>query len=141
MMLTPKLQFNDMGKMQWVVEGVLARSSRPSYWDDATPEIVDQWLNEALRFKIKTIICLLSYEELQEYYIAHGIDLIQQYLSRGLDVFHVPIADYQEPPLNNEQIVELFRVFSIATRPLLVHCSAGIDRTGDAVKYLQPKAG
>ena len=123
--------------MRWVVEGVLARSSRPAYWDDPTLELVSKWLDQALQMRIKTIICLLSDSEIQEYYRSRGIDLLQEYRLRDLEVLHLPAADHQTPPLNAKQIAELDRLFSQAQRPILVHCSAGIDRTGTAIDHLR----
>jgi hypothetical protein len=69
--------------LQWVFEGVLARSCRPCYHDDAPSGLIlNKWLNEAAIMKIKAILCLLSKDELTEYYGAHEIDLLAWYRNR-----------------------------------------------------------
>jgi protein tyrosine/serine phosphatase len=124
------------GSIQWVIEGALARSSRPSYFEDATPGAVCQWLDQALQLGIKTIISLLSDSELQKYYGSHGIALLKIYRWRGLEVVQLPAENHQDPALNPKQISALLRIFAQVRKPVLVHCSAGIDRTGKAIEVL-----
>jgi protein tyrosine/serine phosphatase len=130
-------QLESTGTIQWVIQGVLARSSRPSYLVDATPEAVSQWLDQALQLGIKTIISLLSDSELQKYYGSHGIALLKVYRWRGLEVIQLPAEDHQDPALNPKQISALRRIFAQVRKPVLVHSSAGIDRTGMAIEHLQ----
>ena len=96
-------------------------------------EVVNKWLELALGMQIETIICLLSVTEMRKYYTAHGIDLLQQYRARGLNVIHFPVRDHQEPPLSAQQTSQLCKLFAGAKHPVLIHCSAGIDRTGMSV--------
>lgn len=89
--------------------------------------------------KIQSILCLLSQDELDEYYGVYGIDLLVWYRSRGLAVGHVPVSDHFQPPLRKLDLVEIQKQFKKLSAPCLIHCSAGIDRTGEAIKVIQTK--
>ena len=124
--------------LQWVVPGILARSCRPCYNDDIpTKLLVKKWLKEVAGMKIKSILCLLSQEQLDEFYGAYGIQLLDLYRVQGFIVGHVPVPDYQMPPLSSSDLAIIEKALSKLTRPWLIHCSAGIDRTGAAVEFVQ----
>lgn len=124
----------------WVVFNVLARSARPGYpaRDVGRPE-VEAWGREALGLGICTVICLLADAELAEYYPALiGVGgLLGVYRSLGLGVLHFPIPDHQHPPLAAEQLGRVVAAFEHAEKPVLVHCSAGLDRTGQVAAALE----
>lgn len=126
--------------IKWVVEGELARSSRPGYdATDVAQSTVDAWVAEAKAMGVRTILCLLADEQLKYYERALGAHggLLAYYREQGFCVEHVPVTDYKSPALNDDELAEVRRKYEAAEKPVLVHCSAGMDRTGYVVKALQ----
>jgi len=124
-------------KIEWVKPGVLARSSRPGWWDDRALEVVvSEWTDRVQAMGVRSIICLLSKRELTKFYGQHGIDLLQRYASAGFTVTHLPATDHKAPPLTAGKLRQLGPALAPLPGPWLTHCSAGIDRTGSAIAYL-----
>ncbi len=126
--------------MEWVIDGKLARSSRPGYSGEHDSPIaqadVDIWIEEVKRFGIQSIICLLHNEHLRLYKELPG-GLITYYQEKGFTVLHIPVLDHQNPPLTPDDLKQVEDAYQALPKPVLVHCSAGIDRTGQAVRYLR----
>ncbi|MBC7289487.1 MAG: tyrosine-protein phosphatase [Armatimonadetes bacterium] len=128
----------------WVegLKGWLARSSRPGYPDeDVEPEIVDQWLEKVRQMGIRSIICLLDTSQLS-YYSRLPNGLLERYRQAGLEVVHMPITDPTHSPEQGEAELEqrlpaVWEAFKSLPKPVLIHCSAGVQRTGAAVKFIQ----
>ena len=124
--------------LQWVLPGILARSCRPCYNDDTvTVQLINKWLADVAGLKIKSIMCMLSQEQLDEFYGANDIQLLDLYREHGFIVGHVPVADYQMPPLSSGDLAMIKKTLAKLPKPWLIHCSAGIDRTGAAVEFVQ----
>lgn len=123
----------------WVITGQLARSTRPGYEGErGTPvlrQVVDAWLADLRRDGIRSIICLLGDDQLQYYDDLPG-GLVSYYVASGFDVRHVPAADHQRPPLCRTQLDAVWRAYCELAKPILIHCSAGVDRTGSAVEWI-----
>ena len=127
-----------MGNMEWAIEGELARGCRPGYPDkcEITQDTVDDWINEARNICIKSIICFLDKDQLC-YYDALPSGLINYYQNMGFEVNHIPVKDYKCPPLSEEEKKKTIKAYNELPKPVLVHCSAGCDRTGAAVECIK----
>lgn len=98
-------------------------------------------MSQVSQFGIKSILCLLSEDELKEYYSDNGLDLLALYRNNGFQVGHVAVPDYLEPPLRPGDFLQIRLTLSQLTAPHLIHCSAGIDRTGAAVHFVSKGNG
>jgi protein-tyrosine phosphatase len=124
----------------WVIPQALARSSRPGYSGErgrlVSSKEVDAWLSEVRACGIKSIMCLLAQDQLPLYNRLPA-DLISYYQNAGFTVMHIPAQDHRQPPLTREQLDKVWEAYQTLPKPVLVHCSAGIDRTGRAVEHIK----
>lgn len=128
--------------MREVIPGILFRSSRPGYPSRFVAEAeVAEWVARAKSHRIQAIICLLDDEQLPYYKDVPG-ELLAYYEQAGFVVLSHPVQDHRQPPLPvvpPDVLASANSDFLSAAKPMLVHCSAGCDRTGAVVNYLESK--
>jgi len=89
-------------------------------------EEVDAWIQLMLAHDIAHVVCLLSEEELADY-----DDLLGRYRRRFSTVEHVPLMDLEVPAKQDlERALEALTRAERHLEPVIVHCAAGIGRTG-----------
>jgi hypothetical protein len=140
---------DDSELVLWVIPGELALSQRPlrdhpqfgghsPLPPEARPLVVD-WVERIKNLEIQSVICLLEPAQLDKYYIRgelnlHEHGLLGYYESQGLLVRHFPMTDYQKPPESEMQ--EVLEAFDDLPKPVLLHCSAAIDRTTPVAAFI-----
>lgn len=120
-----------------VVPNQLYRSSRPGYSGGGRIPVgmgeVQRWIEAAQANGVASIICLLDEEHLCLY---PDNDLPGIYRTAGFEVRHIPATDHRRPPLAGDQLAAVLQAYRDLPKPVLIHCSAGVDRTGAAVSYI-----
>lgn len=123
--------------MSAVIPAKLFRSPRPGYsGGERTPVSMGQlqhWIEAAQALGIASVICLLDEEHLRLY---PDSSLIQIYTMAGFAVRHIPAVDHCHPPLTADQLSAVLSAYRKLSKPVLIHSSAGLGRTGFAVEHI-----
>ncbi len=126
--------------MKWVIPRRLARSSRPGYESGrgiaVGAAVVESWCQAVHKEGVNSILCLLADEHLNLYRSLPAGGLLETYQAHGFEVGHVPVADYKQPALDKAELGQVWDQYQRLPGPVLVHCSAGVDRTGLAIRFL-----
>jgi len=110
--------------------GRVFRSPMPFGPYDLHGEVYDRWHEE----RIAVIVLLASDEECLH---KAGRNLREFYHQEGFQVLYLPIPDFGVPtPEDLEQAVQRTIAYAQAGHHIVIHCSAGIGRTGLFTAYL-----
>jgi hypothetical protein len=108
----------------------------------AARPLVESWVGRVVEAGFRSVISLLEVAQLDRYYVRGGINLhphglLGYYESRGLSLESIPCIDYQRP--TDAQMSQVLKAFRRLPKPVLLHCSAGIDRTAPVAAFLWEK--
>jgi hypothetical protein len=138
--LTTKKDKDDLHSFKWKIKDLLAYSPRPGYPNKSVSlATLNKTLQEWKENNIRSVICLLSDTEIQEYYKVIDSNLLEFYIQKGFKVYHLNISDFQTPPVNEQELSQIFTAYKSLPHPILIHCGAGEDRSGYAVEYIEYK--
>ena len=136
----------------WLLDGQLACSQRPlrDHPDfgcrrplppEACPLVVS-WVKQVKSLGIKSIVSLLEERQHEKYYIRGGLELHAEglygyYRSQGFEFCDIPMTDYRKP--SEPDMEKVLKAFDQMPRPILLHCSASIDRTSPVAAFIVSK--
>jgi hypothetical protein len=148
--------------LHWVVPDGLACGQRPlrhhalyggsgKNIEPAAAPLVREWTARLQLIGIRSIISLMHTRDLSHY---AGLDLgaptlLDFYKARGLEVAHLPWEDPHHSKTSSAHVRKKLRAvrgkalqeYRRLPKPVLVQCSAGIDRTAPVAAYISVMIG
>jgi len=148
---------DDSEILHWVVPDGLACGQRPlrhhalyggsgKNIEPAAASLVKEWTARLQFLGIRSIISLMHTRDLSYY---EGLDLgastlLDFYKARGLGVAHLPWEDPHHSKTSSAQVrkkllavrAEALEAYRRLPKPVLIQCSAGIDRTAPVAAYI-----
>ncbi len=113
------------------LEGKIYRSPMPfAYFDEGYTTF-----EEFKEAEIDTAVVLVPVDEIL---VRAGLDLLEFYKEKGIDVIHLPMADFDVPENNQDLEDAINETIKQAEegKNLAVHCFAGRGRTGMFIALL-----
>lgn len=149
---------DDEELLVWVISGAVACAHRPLRYHpefggsgrELPPEAASEvlsWVDRIVNGGIRSIICLMHPNEIRHYALLNlgAADILAFYRRRGLLVCHLPWDDpaHRSPGSRASFQDEVLRVrgealacFDRLPKPILIHCSAGQDRSAPVAAYI-----
>jgi protein-tyrosine phosphatase len=147
---------HDENLLVWVIWKDLSCAHRPLRYHplyggsgknlsvDATPYVID-WAETIFLLGIKSIICLMHQKDI-DYYKALDLDApnLIEFYKKFFEVQHIPWEDPQHSKTNKNLIgkklkqvrQDALRAYNVLQKPVLIHCSAGVDRSAPVAAYI-----
>ena len=143
---------DDSEILVWLLGGNLACAQRPlrdhpefgcrkPLPPEARPLVIS-WVKKVRSLGIRSIISLLEEIQHEKYYIRGGLALHAEglygyYRSEGFEFCDIPMTDYQKP--SESDMERILKAFDQMPPPVLLHCSASIDRTCPVAAFIVSK--